>query len=339
MTRMTWNDPGTKFYESGVDRGVLYVEGGYGVPWNGLVQVSEKPSGSDATAYYLDGQKYFTGLTSEEFTGTIEAYYSPPEFDVCDGSATLGLGLYARQQPRKSFGFSYRTKLGNDVDGIDYGYKLHLIYNALAQPSDKNFKSISDTADLNTLSWDITTTAVQVPGAAPTAHMIIDMSEAHAELREAVEDILYGTDLDSPRLPTPQELVELFESTQYLIVVDNGDGTATISGPDDIVYSTNDPSVVIPQVPEYDPDTNTIIIPDVTGVVYTVNGSPVTGTIPATEGMVIDAEPDVGYSFPDGVDQVEVWPDDSIQGGNLFWTVSYPSVIALSEDLYEISSL
>lgn len=267
MTRVTWHDPGSHMVEGGVDQGVLYVEGAYGVPWNGLTQVTEKPTGADVTAYYLDGQKYYTGMSSEEFSGTIEAYYSPPEFDACDGSLTLGLGLYARQQRRKSFGMSYRTLIGNDTEGQDYGYKLHLIYNALASPSQHSYTSISQTFEPATLSWDVTATEILVPGGAPTAHIIIDMTEAHPELRIAVEDILYGTDTDQPRLPLPEELIELFESTQYLVVTDNGDGTATITSSDDIVFQP-------------DPDNN---------------------------------------------------PDE--------WTITYPSVIPVASDTYQISSL
>lgn len=339
MTRITWGNAGGRFYEGGIDRGVLYVEGAYGVPWNGIVQVSEKPTGSDATAYYLDGQKYYTGLSSEEFAATLEAYYSPQEFDVCDGSASLGLGLYARQQPRQSFGLSYRTKIGNDLVGLDYGYKLHIIYNALAAPSTKNFKSLSSSIDLETLSWDLTTKAVAVPGAAPTAHMVIDMSEAHAELRDAVEAILYGTDDDPPRLPTPDELIELFASTQYLLVTDNGDGTATISGPDDVVYASIDPSLVLPEVPEFHPETNTVTIPTTTGVVYTVDGTAVTGDITVTDDTIIDAEAAEGYRFPDGLDQYEVYPSSDILDNDIVWTITYPSVVAIAADTYQVSSL
>lgn len=339
MTRMTWGDSGSRYYEGGVDRGVLYVEGAYGVPWNGLVQVTEKPTGGDATAYWLDGQKYYVGVSSEEFEGTIEAYYSPPEFDACDGSLVLGLGLYARQQKRKEFGLSYRTKLGNDIDGIDYGYKLHLIYNAHAQPSSKDYKSLSDSVDPNILSWDITTKALNIPGGAPTAHIIIDMSEAHAELQQALEDILYGNEIDAPRLPTPDELVDLFAAAQYLIVVDNGDGTATITGPDDVVFKSIDPTVVVPQVPVYDENTQTVDIPVVTGVVYTIDGVTVTGTVPVTSDTTIMASPAPGYSFIDGLDQMEVWPTTFDPEQSNVWTVSYPSVIALSSDTYQISSL
>jgi hypothetical protein len=205
-----WGSPGERFYETGVDRGVLYVDDEDGVPWNGLVSVNEKPSGGEATPYYIDGFKYLNLASAEEYEATIEAYYSPVEFDKCDGTLAIVSGLLITQQPRRQFGLCYRTKLGNDTGGQDYSYKLHVIYNALAAPSARNNNTIQASVTPATLSWDITTTAPDVPpGFRPTAHLILDASMADPSVVAAVERVLYGSDEAPPTLPTPGELVEI----------------------------------------------------------------------------------------------------------------------------------
>jgi hypothetical protein len=210
MVRLMWGSPGERRYETGVDRGVLYVDDEEGVPWNGLISVNEKPSGGEATPYYIDGFKYLNIASDEEFEATIEAYYSPYEFDKCDGTLSMVSGLFITQQPRRKFGLCYRTKLGNDTGGQDYSYKLHFIYNALAAPSARNNNTVQASVTPATLSWDITTTPPEVPpGFKPTSHFILDASIAHPAVVAAVENVLYGSDDGPPTLPTPGELVEI----------------------------------------------------------------------------------------------------------------------------------
>ena len=220
--RISWDDTGKRLYETGVDRGVLYpvgLEGAYsnGVAWNGLTAVTESPSGAEATALYADNIKYLNLYSAEEFGATIEAYTYPDEFAVCDGSAEIEQGVTIGQQARKSFGLCYRTMLGNDVDGTDHGYKLHLIYGAMASPSEKAYATINDSPEAITFSWEITTTPVNVTGMKPTACLTIDSTKCDAEKLEALETILYGKDPTgpeagdgvAPRLPLPDEIATL----------------------------------------------------------------------------------------------------------------------------------
>jgi hypothetical protein len=234
MTRLTWGSVGSRYFEVGVDRGVLYVDD-QGVPWSGLVSVDEDPSGGEPKAYYQDGVKYLNVSSREEFVATLEAFYSPREFDACDGMVSVNNGLFATQQPRKSFGLSYRTKLGNDVAGQDYAYKIHIIYNALAAPSSRSRSTISDSPEASVLSWNLTTQALPTPGAAATAHLIVDTSQCDEYVVSLLEDILYGSDAGQPRLPSPEEMVDLFQNYGPLEVIDNGDGTWTAIGNDDSV--------------------------------------------------------------------------------------------------------
>lgn len=229
MAKLKWDQIGEKYYETGVRNGVLYQleEGAYvnGVPWNGLTAVTESPSGAEATALYADDIKYLNIISSEEFGCTIEAYTYPPEFAACDGSAAIATGVFVGQQPRKTFGFSYRTVVGNDVESNDHGYKLHLIYGALAAPSEKAYASINDSPEAITFSWEVTTTPVDVPGMKPTACITIDSTKVNAEKLAALEAILYGTDAvtgDSPveatvaRMPLPAEIIELMAETEQV---------------------------------------------------------------------------------------------------------------------------
>lgn len=211
MTRLVWGLPGERFYETGIDRGSLYLMGSEpGVAWNGLTAVKENPSGGQPKPFYIEGQKYINLSGVEEFEATIEAFSSPKEFGVCDGTAQLLKGLYATQQPRRSFGLSYRTRVGNDIQGVDHGYKLHLVYGALAAPSGVTYGTISDTNDPTTFSWSITTLPPIVPGYKPTAHFVIDSREADISALTELEDVLYGTNLTPPRLPTIEELFAIF---------------------------------------------------------------------------------------------------------------------------------
>ena len=218
MSRITWDNTGERLYETGVKMGVLYPiqsDGAYskGVAWNGLTAVTESPSGAEATALYADDIKYLNLMSNEEFGATIEAYTYPDEFAECDGSASLAKGVTIGQQKRKTFGLCYRTSLGNDVDGTDHGYKLHLVYGCLAAPSEKAYSTINDSPEAITLSWEVSTTPVNVDNFKPTSQITIDSTKANAEKLAALEEILYGKEgegpTNNPRLPLPNEVATL----------------------------------------------------------------------------------------------------------------------------------
>ena len=215
MSVLIWDAVGARFYETGVKNGVLYpidANGAYplGVVWNGLVSVSENPSGAEATPLYADDTKYLNLISAEEFGATIEAYTYPDEFAECDGSAALATGVMIGKQTRKMFGMAYKTTLGNDVDGNDYGYKLHLIYGALASPSEKAYGRINDSPEAITFSWEVATTPVSVTGKKPTASIVIDSTKADAVKLALLEDMLFGTAGSDPYLPTPDAIATLF---------------------------------------------------------------------------------------------------------------------------------
>lgn len=212
MPRLSWDSPGERFYETGVDRGVLYAAGSDGVAWSGLISVSESPSGGDARPYYVDGFKYLNLSSAEEYAASIGAFSSPPEFGPCDGTVSIQNGLFVTQQPRKSFGFSYRTRVGNDINGSDHAYKIHLIYNALSSPPQRGNDSINDSAKALSLEWSITTLAPMITGYRPTAHMVIDSRYTSLGLLGTIEDILYGNESTSARLPDPDELITIFSA-------------------------------------------------------------------------------------------------------------------------------
>lgn len=216
MAKLVWDQTGDRLYETGVKNGVLYIPtaGVYskGVAWNGLTAVTESPSGAEATALYADDTKYLSLMSAEEFGATIEAYTYPDEFAVCDGSAELADGVMIGQQKRSTFGLCYKTTIGNDTEGNDHGYKLHIIYGAQAKPSERAYASINDSPEAITFSWEITTTPVNVTGAKPTASLVIDSTKADPSKLAALEDILYGKDgepASEPRLPLPDEIKTL----------------------------------------------------------------------------------------------------------------------------------
>lgn len=213
MPKLIWDATGERVYETGVRNGVLYpmVEGAYpkGVVWNGLTAVTESPSGAESTPLYADDTKYLNLISAEEFGATVEAYTYPEEFAECDGSATLVKGVTIGQQPRKTFGMSYRTVIGNDVNNESHGYKLHLIYGAVATPSEKAYSTINDSPEAITFSWELTTTPVNVTGFKPTACLTIDSTKVNKEKLTALEDILYGTQEAEARLPLPDEIATL----------------------------------------------------------------------------------------------------------------------------------
>ena len=219
--RLKWDQTGERLYETGVKQGVLYIptNGVYskGVAWNGLTAVTESPSGAEVTALYADDGKYLNLMSAEEFGATIEAYTYPDEFAACDGSKELADGVTIGQQARSTFGLCYKTTIGNDTEGNDHGYKLHIIYGALASPSEKAYSTINDSPEAITFSWEVTTTPVNVTGAKPTASLVIDSTKADPTKLTALEDILYGKDASSgsssqaaePRLPLPDEIKTL----------------------------------------------------------------------------------------------------------------------------------
>lgn len=218
MSKLVWDQTGERLYETGVKYGVLYVQEGTaypkGVAWNGLTAVTESPSGAEATALYADDIKYLNLMSAEEFGATIEAYTYPDEFMVCDGSAALADGVYIGQQARKSFGMCYRTAIGNDIDNNEHGYKLHLIYGALASPSEKAYATINDSPEAITFSWEVTTTPVNVTGHKPTASVTIDSTKVSAEALAALEKVLYGDGEGEARLPLPDEIVTIMATAE-----------------------------------------------------------------------------------------------------------------------------
>ena len=213
MSKIVWDQTGERLYETGVKQGVLYIptSGVYskGVAWNGLTAVTESPSGAEATALYADDIKYLNLMSNEEFGATIEAYTYPDEFALCDGSAALATGVMIGQQARKTFGLCYRTTLGNDTEGNDYGYKLHFIYGAMASPSEKAYATINDSPEAITFSWELTTTPVNVTGFKPTASLTIDSTKVDKEKLAALEAVLYGSETEEARLPLPNEIATM----------------------------------------------------------------------------------------------------------------------------------
>lgn len=218
MAKLVWDQTGERLYETGVSKGVLYLinsSGVYdsGVAWNGLTAVNEAPTGAEANPIYADNIKYLNLMSAEYFAATIEAYTYPPEFAECDGSASIATGITIGQQTRKPFGFAYQTVIGNDTEGVDYGYKIHLVYGAMAAPSDRSYATIGDTPEAIAMSWEITTTPVAVTGYLPTASLTIDSTKVDSTKLEAIEAILYGGDNAEARLPLPDEIITLMSGS------------------------------------------------------------------------------------------------------------------------------
>lgn len=280
MTQLVWDQIGERFYETGVDHGVLYIPDGGGnytdgVAWNGLTTVTEAPSGAEASPMYADNIKYLNLISVEEFGATIEAYTYPDEFAQFDGMVSPTAGIVIGQQGRKTFGLCYRTRMGNDVDGTDLGYKLHLVYGAVAKPSEKAYNTINESPDAITFSWELTTTPVVVPGYKPTAILTVDSTKVDAGDLADLEEMLYGTVGTDPSLPLPEAVIALFDTVQ---------------------------TVTIPLEPAYNSGTDTITIPTVTGTTYYINGiAQVAGAVIITEDTIVTAQPNIGYVFPDVV--------------------------------------
>jgi hypothetical protein len=209
MTRLIWNQTGDRLYETGVDHGVLYPRLGPGVPWNGLVSVSENASGGEVESLYFDGVKYLDLVANEDFEATLDALSAPPEFASCDGSKALSPGLFATQQPRSTFGLSYRTLIGNDLDDISHGYKLHIVYNAVTSPASRDYKTTNSSPEPNVRQWTINTVPPPANTHKPTAHFVIDSTLVDPYMLADVESFLYGHDGQDPILLLQSEVIEI----------------------------------------------------------------------------------------------------------------------------------
>lgn len=283
MAVLQWDQVGERLYETGVDRGVLYIpdaNGDYidGYAWNGLTTVTESPTGAEANPQYADNIKYLNLVSAEEFGGTIEAFTYPDEFAQCDGSVLVN-GVMIGQQSRKTFGLAYRTRVGNDLDGTDHGYKLHLLYGCLAAPSEKAYGTINDSPEAISFSWEISSTPVDAGGSyKPTSLIVVDSTQVGATELAALEDILYGTVGDDPRLPLPAEVLSVIAGT----ITDVDMGTFA-----------NQPS--------YNDTTHVVTLPSVTGVQWKINGvNKAPGAQPAlTVGQTaeVTAHAQAGYNL------------------------------------------
>jgi hypothetical protein len=284
MGVLSWDAIGQHLFETGVDRGVLYRADGsgdytIGYAWNGLTTVTESPTGGEASAQYADNIKYLNLISVEEYAGTIEAFTYPDAFAECDGSAQAETGVYVGQQPRKPFGFAWRTRVGNDLEGTELGYKIHMVWNAIAAPSEKAYTTINDSPEAMALSWEFWTTPIgfAVDGdyadLKPTAYLCVDSTKvAPADLAE-LEDFLYGTIGDDPQLPTPDAVLAIFNAALVLAIP-----PATIA---------------------YNSGTDIVTIPSTTGIIYKVDGVTVPAGAygPITGNVLVSAIPDVGYYF------------------------------------------
>lgn len=276
MTALTWDKTGERRYETGLDRGVLYIPNGSGVydtgvAWNGLTKLTDKPVGGVPTPLYADNIKYLQLMSTEYFEADLSAYVYPDEFAACDGTQEPEPGVGIGQQPRKTFGLSYRTMVGDDAEGTSAGYKLHMVYGALAAPSQKAFATINDTPAAVEFTWSITTTPVAVTGYAQTATLTIDSTKVDADALATLEGFLYGTTGTNPTLPSPDAVLAIFA------------GTITVA---------------TPIAPTYTAGTHTINIPTVTGIDYSIGGAVVTGGVVIAVDTVVTAAPQVGYKFP-----------------------------------------
>lgn len=291
MTKIVWDQTGEKRYETGVDHGILYIPDNSGVytigyAWNGLTTITESPSGAEANPQYADNIKYINLISAEEFGGTIEAFTYPDAFEQCDGTAVVN-GIKVGQQSRKSFGLAYRSLIGNDVLGTDYGYKWHLIYGATAAPSEKAYATVNDSPEAATLSWELSTTPTNVGtigGVAykPTSTLIIDSTKVSSVTLAALELILTGDTSVDPRLPSPAEVINMFET---------------------VVTSVNTSGA---NSPSYNSGTHVITLPAVTGIQWKIDGvNKTSGVQPAlTVGQTktVTAVPTAGYALAAGSD-------------------------------------
>jgi len=230
--RLQWDLAGSRYFETGLDRGVFYPKSGIGVPWNGLLSIKETDDNDSQTVLYIDGQKKVNQVDLGTFSASIEAYTYPDEMLPYDGFAQPAFS----GQFRPPFNLSYRSLLGSDVEGTARGYLLHLVYNGYLKPASKDHASLNGDVDAETFNWDLSTTPAYVPGARPTSHIFVDSTKAYTSTMLALENLLYGTETTPSHFPSILEVLALFEATAIFKVTDNGDGTATISGPDEAVH-------------------------------------------------------------------------------------------------------
>lgn len=296
MAQLTWDGTGERLYETGVDHGVLYIpdeNGVYddGVAWNGLTTVTESPSGAESTKTYADNIPYLNLVSVEEFGATVEAYTFPEEFAQFDGLAVPVAGVYVGQQSRRAFGLSYRTLLGNDLAGTDYGYKLHLIWNATAAPSEKAYATVNDSPEAITFSWELTTIPVSAgTGLKPTASITIDSTKVDPADLTTLENLLYGTVGTDPQLPTPEAVIAIFSG-----------GITTV----DMGTFANQPS--------YNSGTHVVTIPTVSGVTFSING----------EDVSAGAQPALGVGETAEVEARATNPATHVLVGDTDWTYDY----------------
>lgn len=285
MSKLEWDKVGERFYETGVSNGVLYIPsitGQYtqGYAWNGLTGVTSSPSGAESSKQYADNIAYLNLTSAEDYGATIEAFQSPAAFDQCDGTAVPIPGILVGQQRRKTFGFSWQSLIGNDIEGQDHAYKIHVIYGAQATPSEKAYTTVNESPEAATLSWTVTTTPAPISPAIvlegrelkPTAYLAFDSRHFSTAKMQALKDVLYGTASTQPRLPTPYELITLMST---------------------------DVAEVTPTAPTFDDTDNTVSLPATPGVVYTINGQPVEGDVVLDKSAVVYAVPALGYRFPE----------------------------------------
>lgn len=263
MATLVWDDVGARIYETGVDRGVLYLPNGIGVPWNGLISVTEQSS-VDSEGLYFDGVKYGSHRALSEFSATLAAYTYPDEFLEFEGVLYSNNGLYLANQPAKRFGLSYRTRVGNDIDGVDAGYKIHILYNLIAEPSERNYQSLSAETEVVDFQWEISAIPSEVPGFRPTAHLILDSRLMSATLLADIENTLYGDNVTDATLPPISTLVSFIGNWVIMRITDNLDGTWTVEGPDEFITMLSGTEFQITQANAVYLDVNTYNISDVT---------------------------------------------------------------------------
>ena len=276
MTALKWDETGKRRYETGVSKGVLYVptNGTYplGVAWNGLVTVTESPSGAEASPQYADNQIYLNLTSAERFGATLEAFTYPDEFEECDGTASLIPGVTVGQQRRKPFGLSYQTLIGDDVLATDLGYKIHFVYGAMAAPTEKARATVNESPEALTMSWELTTTPVPVAGKRPSAHLTVDSTQVDPAKLADLEAIIYGTAGQAPRMPFPEEIAAILDVT--------------------LILST-------PTMPVYVLGTKTLTIPTVVGTIYKIDGVVKNaGNIVLAKDTIVTVVPAAGYKFP-----------------------------------------
>ena len=260
MSQLVWDAPGDRRYETGLDRGVLFLPGTNGIPWNGLTEVSDAPDGGEVTSYWLDGVKYLDSIGAEDYKAAVSAFTYPDEFEIYQGLGVVQQGLFATAQPHSQcFSFSYRTKVGNDIDGENHAYRIHIIMNVKVAPLSRVHKT-SNSSDLDAFQWDLVAVPIHIPGMKPTAHLIIDSRTTDSQTLQSIEAVLYGTDDIVSHLPTIENLINLLVQDGTISITDNGDGTWTAIGPNEFFSMLDDKTFQITNANTtyLDPDTYSI---------------------------------------------------------------------------------